>query len=101
MGAFSPVVTQARLAEALDISVVHAGLPERGQRLPFIPRLISMAEVLGLSLHGLFLNKRQVGVKQVDEVSRLVNALDKEMRPMVIAYLRASVASGGHKRKRS
>ena len=85
--------TQERLAEALDISVVHAGLLERGQRLPSIPTLISMAEVLGLSLDSLFLQKRLGGAKPVDEVSRLVNALNAEMRPMVIAFLRAGAAS--------
>jgi transcriptional regulator with XRE-family HTH domain len=85
--------TQERLAEALDISVVHAGLLERGQRLPSISTLISMAEVLDLSLDGLFLKKRQGGSKPVDEVSRLVNALDAGIRPMVIAFLKAGAAS--------
>ncbi|MDX2087880.1 MAG: helix-turn-helix transcriptional regulator [Kofleriaceae bacterium] len=93
--------TQARLAEELEISVVHAGLLERGQRLPSLPTLILMAEVLGLSLDGLFLpDKDRGGRRDLDEVSRLVGALTPELRPLVIAFLRAGVAASVKRSRR-
>ena len=94
--------SQQVLAEELDISVVHAGLLERGQRLPSLAILIAMADVLGLSLDDIFLKKRRGNVKETDEISRLVNALDPDLRPMAVAFLRAgSVASSNAKRRPS
>ena len=90
--------SQQKLAEALDISVVHAGLLERGQRLPSLPMVINIAELLGISLDEIFLKRRQVEAPHSDEVSRLINALEPELRAMAIAFLRAGASAPKRKR---
>jgi transcriptional regulator with XRE-family HTH domain len=53
--------TQEQLAGALEISTNHAGLLERGQRLPSLGMLIAGAEVLGPSLDDLLLGEGAAG----------------------------------------
>jgi transcriptional regulator with XRE-family HTH domain len=93
--------TQERLAEELSISVVHAGLLERGQRLPSLSTLIGVAGVLGLSLDELFLGDRRQARAEGEEVARLLQATPTELRSMAIAFLRAGVAAVSTGRDRS
>lgn len=95
--------TQEQLAEVLDITPNHAGLLERGERLPSLGTLIVAAKTLGLSLDALLLEgeagralaRRQAGA----EAARLVAAMPDELRPLVMDFLRAGAAAMPRRRR--
>ena len=91
--------TQEQLAEAVDISTNHAGLLERGQRLPSLGMLVDLAEALGLSLDEVLLRGQGERRRAGGEAAELVAAMPDELRPLAMAFLRAG-ASAVPKRKR-
>lgn len=93
--------TQEQLAEALDISANHAGLLERGQRLPSLAMLVDVAELLGLSLDEMLLAGQGERRRAGSEAAELVASMPDELRPMILALLRAgAVAVPRRRRKR-
>lgn len=79
--------SQATLAERLGLSIPYTGLLERGERLPTIPVLVSLADVFGISLDDLIQRKAPTEETWVQDVAALVRQVPAVARPTVVAML--------------
>lgn len=85
--------TQARLAEAAEISINHLSYLERGERLPSVPMLVQLARALHLTASEL------LGETQIDTWTTRVLALSESLsaaeKEMVLAMLQGLARSEG------
>ncbi len=91
--------TQEELAAALDVTVGHVGMIERGDRLLSLTLLVDCAEILGLSLDEILLSSQDKPRQQGVEVGQLVGAMPEELRTMVVAFLKAGAKVVPKRRK--
>lgn len=78
--------TQARLAEAVEMSVNHVGYLERGERLPSVPMLVKLARVLGTNT-GELLGEQLPRAPRNARAHALLAALPEEQLAAAIAML--------------
>ena len=79
--------SQAELAEAVHLSTPYAALLDRGERLPSLPVLIRVADVLGITLDTL------VGRSKVEdgwsaETLTVLQSAPPHLRPVALAIFR-------------
>jgi transcriptional regulator with XRE-family HTH domain len=84
--------SQAALAEKLELSTDYVSLLERGLRLPALPVLLAMADVLGADLDGL-VGRNQRAPAWMEQAVALLRAVPVDARPAVLAMLRGVAAS--------
>lgn len=80
--------SQARLAEALEVSLDHVGLLERGERLPSVGLLVRAAELLGASPDELLGWPGPVATQRIEASDRavlgLLHSLPKRAREALL-----------------
>lgn len=64
-------LSQAALAEAVDVNTSYIGLLERGERVPSIDVLVELATALDLDLASLFADDDSARSTEMAEVSRI------------------------------
>jgi len=91
-------LSQAELAEAVDLTSNYVSLLERGQKLPTLDTLVRLAKKVGAT-PGELLGDVKVADEWLDEVVAVARTVPKGQRSVALAVLRA-VATGGQTRNR-
>lgn len=81
-------LSQAKLAELVDVTPNFIGMLERGEKMPTVARLVAMAEVLGTK-PGALLGDEAPADPWLDEVTAVASSMPAKMRPVTLAVLRA------------
>ena len=91
-------LSQAELAEAVDLTANYISLLERGQKLPTLDTLVRLARSVGGTPAEL-LGDVKVSDEWLDEVMAVARTVPKGQRSVALAVLRA-VATGSQSRGR-
>ena len=81
-------LSQAKLAELVDVTPNFIGLLERGEKMPTVTRLATLAEVLGTKPGALLGDDAPVD-PWLDQVMTVASNVPARMRPVTLAVLRA------------
>jgi transcriptional regulator with XRE-family HTH domain len=81
--------SQEALAEHLDLSMAYVGMLERGERMPAVPVLVSLARVFGTSLDALVGSTEDEG--WLSEATQMLRSVPPSTRRVVLAMLRGVV----------
>ncbi len=83
-------MSQAELAEKVDISANYVGVLERGLKLPTLDTLVVLAKALGVPASELVGDARPD--PWLEEVVTVAVTIPKPLRPVALAVLRAMAA---------
>ena len=87
-------LTQAQLAEQVNLSPMHISVIERGNKLPRLETLINIANVLDVSADTLLQDVVNNQIKlHTSEASNLIAQLSREDQRRVLAALHSFVES--------
>ena len=81
-------LSQAALAEAVDVSPNYVSVLERGQKLPTLDTLMRLARALDTSV-GELLGEQHVADDWIDEVTTVARTIPRPQRPVALAVLAA------------
>lgn len=81
--------TQARLAEAAEVSINHVSYIERGERLPSVPMLVQFARALQVTTSELL--GETLSDAWASRVLALSETLSEEAKEVVVGMLRGLV----------
>ncbi|MDC3956886.1 helix-turn-helix transcriptional regulator [Polyangium jinanense] len=83
-------LSQAELAEKVDISANYVGVLERGLKLPTLDTLVALAKALDVPVADLLGEPR--ADPWLEEVVTVAATMPKQLRPVALAVLRAMAA---------
>lgn len=83
--------SQETLAERIGASKNHIGFIERGERLPSVPMLVTLAEALDLSLDAVLSGRRE-SRRPGTEIAALAASVPDELRGLAVDIVRLMAA---------
>ena len=81
-------LSQAKLAEIVDVTPNYVGMVERGEKTPTIALLVKFAEALGTK-PGALLGDDAPPDDWLDEVMTVASNVPPKLRPVTLAVLKA------------
>jgi transcriptional regulator with XRE-family HTH domain len=81
-------LSQAKLAELVELSPNYVGMIERGEKTPTLGKLVAFAEALGTK-PGALLGDDAPADDWLDEMATVASNVPPKMRPVTLAVLRA------------
>lgn len=87
--------SQAALAEKVGVGANYVGILERGQKLPTLDTLLSLAKALGCGPAELLDDGQSARDPWVDEVVTVAATVPKARRELALAVLKAMATAAG------
>jgi transcriptional regulator with XRE-family HTH domain len=87
-------ISQAELAEIVDLSANYISLLERGQKLPTIDTLLRLAKAVD-AIPGELLGDQSVQDEWLDELLAVGRTVPKSLRSVTLSILRAVARKDG------